>query len=96
MRHVIIFQDNPDIDPAVRSRYMPAHLSFLERNAARILAAGPLSGDAMAGGLWIVEAETRAEVEDLVREDPFWATGLRASWQLFIWRRVFEAGQRLI
>jgi hypothetical protein len=51
---------------------------LLERNAARIKAAGPLRGDP-AGGLWLVEADSAAAVDVLVKEDPFWPTGLRRS-----------------
>jgi YCII-related domain len=53
-----------------RRQHMPAHLSFLEKNAARIKAAGPLraaSGES-AGGLWVVEAESPDVVDALVKD----------------------------
>jgi uncharacterized protein YciI len=77
---------------------MPAHLSFLEANAARIKAAGPLrarSGDA-AGGLWLVEADGPEAVDALVQQDPFWPTGLRRSVRVLAWSQVFVDGRRLI
>jgi uncharacterized protein len=77
---------------------MPAHLSFLEQNASRIKAAGPLvapSGDP-AGGLWLVEADNLDVIGALVKEDPFWATGLRRSVRILSWSRVFVEGRRLI
>jgi uncharacterized protein YciI len=60
MLYVVLFEDNPSLGTDVRRQHMPAHLSFLEKNAACIKAAGPLrtpSGDA-AGGLWVVDADS--------------------------------------
>jgi uncharacterized protein YciI len=50
---------------------MSAHLSFLEKNAARIRAAGPLraSSGEPAGGLWVVEADSCDEVDALVKDE---------------------------
>ena len=61
-------------------------------------AAGPLSdpSGAAAGGLWLVEADTAAEVERLVRDDPFWPTGLRQSYSILQWTRVFADGARRV
>src|SRR2546421_12396005 len=91
MLYVVLFEDNANLGTDVRRQHMPAHLSFLEKNAGRIKAAGPLrapSGDP-AGGLWVVEAESPDVVDALVKEDhfgqpdcgalsAFWA-GLRSS-----------------
>jgi uncharacterized protein len=92
------FEDNTNLGSDVRRRHMPAHLSFLEQNASRIKAAGPLvapSGDP-AGGLWLVEADNLDVIGALVKEDPFWATGLRRSVRILSWSRVFVEGRRLI
>jgi uncharacterized protein len=98
MLYVVLFEDDPDLGVDVRRRHMPAHLSFLERNAAQIAAAGPLrlpSGDA-AGGLWLVNADGHEAVDRLVRQDPFWPTGLRRSVRILGWSQVFAGGKRLI
>jgi uncharacterized protein len=97
MLYVVLFED-ADLGSDVRREHMPAHLAFLERNAARIKAAGPLrvaSGDAV-GGLWIVEAEDAERVDALVKEDPFWPTGLRQSVRILGWSQVFADGKRLV
>ena len=39
---------------------------------------------------------TAAEVERLVRDDPFWPTGLRQSVKVLEWKQVFAHGKRLI
>ena len=97
-KHVVLFTDAPSAGAALRRERMPAHLAFLEAHADRIEAAGPLhapSGEG-AGGLWIVEAEDEAAVERLIREDPFWPTGLRESHRILVWTRVFARGARLV
>ena len=98
MLYAVLFENNPTLGADVRRLHMSAHLSFLENNAARITAAGPLrasSGDP-AGGLWIVEADSSDEVDALVKEDPFWSTGLRRSVRILSWSQVFANGRRMI
>jgi uncharacterized protein YciI len=98
MLYAVLFEDDANLGSDVRRQYMPAHLSFLEQNAARVKAAGPLrvsSGDP-AGGLWIVEAASPDAVDALIREDPFWPTGLRRSVRVLSWSQVFADGKRLI
>jgi uncharacterized protein YciI len=98
MKFVILFDDNPSADPNIRKTHMGAHLAFLDANSERISAAGPLakpSGE-NAGGLWIVDAPSAAEVEQLVHEDPFWSTGLRKSFTILTWNQVYANGTRLI
>jgi uncharacterized protein YciI len=97
MLYVVLFEDEMTLGPDLRSRHMPAHLSFLQANAASIRAAGPLrttTGEP-AGGLWLVEAEDQTRVDDLVKEDPFWPTGLRRSVRILHWAQVFSQGQCL-
>lgn len=95
--HVVLFEDDPSRAEDIRRRHMAEHLAFLERHAASIRAAGPLTDPvdgAPAGGLWLVEAADAATVEALVRADPFWPTGLRRSVRVLAWRQVFADGAR--
>lgn len=98
MLYAVLFEDNAELGGEVRLQHMPAHLAFLESNAAKINAAGPLvsSEGHAGGGLWLVEAQGHDEVEALVKEDPFWSTGLRLSFRILAWRQVFAQGRRLI
>ncbi|TXI11493.1 MAG: hypothetical protein E6Q76_02395 [Rhizobium sp.] len=93
----VLFEDDMQIATEIRKEYLRRHFAFLEANAASIRTAGPLSreDDAFAGGLWLVEAETADVVDRLVKEDPFWAAGLRKSVQIFEWNRVFAEGALL-
>jgi uncharacterized protein len=98
MLFAVLFEDNPSADRDIRRQHMPAHLSFLEANAARIKAAGPLRAapDEPAGGLWIVDAADPDTVDELVKADPFWRTGLRHSVRVLQWSQVFAQGKRLV
>ncbi len=93
----VLFEDDQQNAAAIRKEYLPRHFAFLEANATSIRTAGPLSreGDAFAGGLWLVEAETGDAVGRLVKEDPFWASGLRKSVRVFRWNQVFAEGRLL-
>ncbi len=98
MIYAVVFEDNAKLGSDLRRQHMPAHLAFLENNASQIKAAGPLqtpSGDP-AGGLWLVEAESAETVDALVKEDPFWPTGLRRSVRILRWSQVFANGKRRI
>jgi uncharacterized protein YciI len=98
MIYAVFLEDNANRADA-RAKHMPDHLSFLERNAASIHAAGPLkdtASDAPAGGLWIVEADSPQAVQSFIEADPFWPTGLRKSFRILEWTRVFADGKRQI
>jgi len=98
MKYIVLFEDAAESDPEIRATYMSLHLSFLERNAHAVQAAGPLTDRANRGrdGLWIVEAESEGEVEMLIHQDPFWPTGLRKSYSILRWMQVYASGARLI
>jgi uncharacterized protein YciI len=98
MKFVVLFQDNTSAGVDVRRKHMPEHLAFLQLHSAKVRAAGPLktADGADAGGLWIVEGVDAAEVDTLVREDPFWPTGLRKSVRILTWSQVFADGRALI
>ncbi len=96
MKFVVIFEDASTANPDIRSKFMQQHLSFLDEN--KVEAAGPLTDPEDKGrdGLWIVEAEHPDDVEKLVRNDPFWPTGLRQSYTILPWKQVYAAGKKLI
>jgi hypothetical protein len=98
MIYAVLLEDDASRADA-RAKHMPDHLSFLERNASSIHAAGPLedtASHASAGGLWIVQADSPQTVQSLVEADPFWPTGLRKSVRILEWTRVFSDGKRQI
>jgi uncharacterized protein YciI len=77
---------------AIRQKFLPAHLRWLEEHQSSVLVAGALRGDAHSapiGALWIVSAETKEEAEDLFRSDPFWQQGMRQSFEILQWTKAF-------
>jgi len=94
--YAVFFQDN-EAQAGKRMEFMKEHLAFLEANAARISAAGPMKNaetGSPAGGLWLVNAESLDDVISLVKADPFWPTGLRKSIEVLEWTKVYADGAR--
>jgi len=98
MKFIILFEDAPEADPDIRKTHMSGHLAFLEKHSGVIDAAGPLADpdDQGRDGLWIVDVDSEEVIERLIREDPFWPTGLRQSYSVIPWKQVFASGTRLI
>jgi uncharacterized protein YciI len=85
-----MFEDN-EKEAGKRGEFMQEHLAFLRSRVRQISAAGPLKdaeSGLPAGGLWLVSADSRAEVIALVMADPFWPTGLRKSFKVLEWTKV--------
>jgi uncharacterized protein YciI len=92
--YVVMFEDN-EHKAGKRAEFMKEHLAFLRSKAGQVSAAGPLKeakNGTPAGGLWLVSAESRDEVEALVKADPFWPTGLRKSYTILEWTKVHAVG----
>ena len=91
MLFVVRLTDKPG-SSAIRQKSQPAHLRWLEEHQSEILSAGSLRVDAHSapvGAMWIVSAQHKEEVEDLLRTDPFWQQGLRQSFEVLIWSKAF-------
>jgi hypothetical protein len=95
MLYVVRFTDRKD-RLATRREHLPAHIAWLDLHRDRVLGAGSLRPDPGAdpvGGLWIVEASSRAEVESLLVTDPFWVEGLRETVDIWFWSKAFPDRQ---
>lgn len=87
MRWAAFFTDRTD-GAEIRAAHTEAHQAYLRKYKGRIALAGalrPEPGGAPSGGLWIFDAESRAEVEGIIAEDPFQIHGLRATSEVFAW-----------
>ena len=96
MPFAIIAIDRADAG-SLRADTRPAHLAYLDRHAAKLLAGGAVLRDDAAtpfGSLIIYDSEDRAEVEAFAAGDPFAQAGLFASVSIHPWRKVFYAGAR--
>jgi uncharacterized protein YciI len=90
MLFIVRFTDKPNVAD-LRKQHFAAHLEWLDSNRSVILVPGAIRTDPATpvGGLWIVEAETIAEIESLIKGDPFWVSGLRASVEILHWFKAF-------
>lgn len=82
MLYVLFCEDKPD-SQALRLATRDAHLAFVTTHAAAVRLAGPMlsdDGEQMLGSLFIVEAQSIADVQKLNRDDPYTKAGL--------WERV--------
>ena len=85
-----IYADQPE-RLADRSTHMDDHLAFLSALGNHLVASGALretEDGVPQGGIWIVNALNKAEVEAWVQEDPFWKMGLRKSVRISVWAKA--------
>jgi hypothetical protein len=85
MLFVARFTDKPGIDER-RAELLQAHFDWLDNNRDKVIIAGSLRTDVggpSLGGLWIIEANSKAEAEQVYQTDPFFANGLRANVDLY-------------
>jgi len=90
MHFVAICFDKPDAQE-LRLKHRAAHLDYLRANAKTIKSCGPFladDGENMVGSMLIVEAEDRAEVETILKQDPYRKAGLFDSIDVRGWRWV--------
>lgn len=91
-RWVVIFKDTADmLGVRAQSRLRDAHVAYV-RAHPELLIGGGLKADPdspFCGALWVVEAATRNEVEQLVRNDPFFVPEYR-SFDVFTWGKILE------
>ena len=91
MLFIARFVNNPDRLESLPQHY-PAHVQWLKEHESVILVPGALRSEPDAtpvGGLWIVRADSKADVEALFRTDPFWVQGLRQSYEILYWSKAF-------
>jgi uncharacterized protein YciI len=91
MLFILRFTNKPEKASQLPQLY-PAHLEWLKQQEARVLVAGAIKRDAEGpsiGGLWIVEADSKADAEELFRTDPFWVNEMRQSYEILYWSKAF-------
>jgi uncharacterized protein len=76
-------------DASTIAKARPAHREYLNGliQQGKLVISGPFSDD--SGGLLVYEAETAAQVEKLIAEDPFAIQGVFVSWEIRPWNVVF-------
>jgi uncharacterized protein YciI len=92
MLFIARFTDKPGIGE-LREKLFPAHVEWLDAHKDSVLIPGSLRPDVdgpSLGGLWIIDAESKAAVEELYSTDPFFTNGLRQKVEVFYWKKAFE------
>ena len=91
-RWAVIFTDTPDM-LAIRAKkhLRDAHVAYV-KDHPELLIGGGLKPDPDAdfcGAMWIVNADTKSAVIELVANDPFYHADYR-TYQIFTWGKILE------
>jgi uncharacterized protein YciI len=98
MPYAIQLQDKPN-SAELRAATRAAHIDYLTRNQALILAGGALindDGSGGHGGIILVDTEDRAIAERFIADDPFAQAGLFERVIVTRWRKAFFNKEKLI
>lgn len=98
MLFAVLFTDKPE-HGALRAEHLQAHIEWVDQHKNVVLVAGSLRIEPQAtpkGGLWIVEAESKASVIQIMATDPFYTCGLRQSVEVLYWSKALEQHQALV
>ncbi|MCJ2050363.1 YciI family protein [Methylobacterium sp. J-070] len=80
----------------IRKAHRAEHLAYLDQIRHRLLACGAKlndDGSDAGGGLYLVDVDTRAEAEALIRADPFHKVGLFERVEIRRWRKAYLDGR---
>lgn len=85
----VTYEYGPDTEKRMENR--PAHRAWQANlfEAGVLLASGPLEDDYIPGGLIILQAETRRNIEDILAQDPYASLGVIKSTTIRQWTNVF-------
>ena len=92
MLFAVIFTDQ-SAKGEVRAQHLHEHIEWLETNKNVIPIGGSLRqelGQVPKGGLWIADAQSKSQLEDLLKTDPFYVAGLRQSYEILHWSKANE------
>ena len=92
MLFAVIFTDKPG-QGQLRARNLQAHIDWVAEHESSVLVAGSLRverEEVPKGGLWIVEAPSKAAVLELMKSDPFYACGLRGNIEVLHWSKALQ------
>ncbi|MBY0410179.1 MAG: YciI family protein [Burkholderiaceae bacterium] len=83
----------------VRNANLAAHIQWLEANREVIVVGGSLRSELTKtpkGGLWIANAPSKEQLDQLLKTDPFYTSGLRESYEILHWSKANAERQVLI
>lgn len=83
----------------LRDRHLQDHIDYLDAERDKLIAAGALlaaDGATAVGALYLLNLETRQEVDAFIANDPFAVAGLFADVAVDIWRKTYFDHRRLL
>lgn len=92
MLYMVYLEDVPD-NMAIRKPLLEAHMAHMARHAQAIRLGGPImrdDGSAPAGGVLVIEAESRQAVLDIISGDPYYRAGLWAQVRIHAFRDLIN------
>lgn len=98
MLFAVLFTDRPG-HGALRAEHLAAHIRWVDQHKAQVLVAGSLREEpheVPEGGLWVVDAPTKAQVHALMQSDPFFTCGLRERVRVLHWSKALPDHQTLV
>lgn len=81
---------------ADRDRHRPSHVEFLQSHfdGGRLIKSGPFGPEEAPGALLLIEGESRADVEALMDQDPFFQNNLIEERSIRQWNIFFGANEK--
>ncbi|NOE35535.1 YciI family protein [Ruegeria sp. HKCCD7318] len=92
MRWAVIFKDTEDMLQVRALRDLrDAHVAYAKAHPELLIGGGlkPDTDEDFCGALWVVEADSRADVVGLIEKDPFYVPQYR-SFEIFTWGKLLE------
>jgi uncharacterized protein YciI len=92
MLFAVIFTDKPG-SGELRAQHLDAHIAWVAEHQDLLLIAGslrPEPAEVPKGGLWVIEAPSKAAVLELMKSDPFFTCGLREKVEVLHWSKALE------
>jgi uncharacterized protein YciI len=93
MKFAAIIDYHPDTSKIMEAR--PAHRAYLAdlKKAGKLVVAGAFAD--LAGGLIVYETADAEEAERLIRDDPFFASGVFVKWVIRAWNPIMTNREML-
>ena len=91
MTFLIVTFDKPNSE-ALRLKFRPSHLDYLDANVDLLLACGAKlsdDGKTASGGIYIVDLDSRESAELFIKADPFYEAGLFSDIKIVRWRQAY-------
>ena len=91
-RWVVVFKDTVDmLDVRSRQDIRDAHVAYAKKHPELLIGGGlkPEPDGDFCGALWVVEADSKVEVEELIANDPFYFPDHR-TFEIYTWGKLLE------